>query len=137
MSNDTTLYALIRDRHAERFAWGTHDCAMLAFDAVQTLTGRDPAADLRGTYSNAMGALRTLAMLGGLEALCAARFGAPVPIDEAEDGDIALLRPSVCAGESCEHGALGVFWRGLVVAQGDMGLMYLQRDRAQRAWRAA
>lgn len=42
----------------ESFAWGERDCAMFVADWVHRVTGRDPAADLRGTYRGRVGADR-------------------------------------------------------------------------------
>lgn len=34
-----------------RFAWGYHDCALAVCDAIQAMTGIDPARDFRGRYA--------------------------------------------------------------------------------------
>lgn len=130
------LYALIRDRLSQPFAWGTHDCAMLAFDAVAAITGQDPAHDLRGAYSTAEQALELLRGMGGLVGLCTARFGAETMADDARNGDVALIRRHVCQGKSAEHGALGVVWRGVIAAQGERGIVYLPMASGMRFWRA-
>ena len=49
--------ALIAERRLMPFARGTNDCCMFAADAVLAMTGRDLAADWRGTYSDDRGAL--------------------------------------------------------------------------------
>lgn len=133
----SALDTLVHQRAPLPFAWGLRDCAMWAFDAVQATTGRDPAADLRGAYRTAGQALRLLRSLGGLQALATARFGAAVPLATAGDGAVVLLKPTVCAGSSAGHGALGVLWRGLVVAQGDLGLVWVPKSAALACWEAA
>jgi len=54
------LLALITERRSTPFAWGQHDCALFACDAVKVMTGVDPARGLRGKYRSAMGAARAL-----------------------------------------------------------------------------
>lgn len=123
------------------FAWGRHDCFLWAADAVRALTGQDPAADLRGTYSTARGALRRLRALGGMQALAAQRFGPQVPVSQAQAGAVVLLPPAVCADQTGAYGALGVVvqcmastgW-GLVVAQGGAGYVMVNRSKAVMAW---
>lgn len=89
------LAALLADWNARPFAWGQTDCAMLAAEAVVALTGVDPVADLRGSYSDATGAGRVLGAAGGLLALVAKmadRAGIPeCPPAFAQRGDVALV----------------------------------------------
>lgn len=133
----TALDELVAQRAAQPFAWGVRDCAMWAFDAVHAATGRDPAPDLRGAYSTPRAALRLLRRLGGLHGIATARMGAPVPLPAAPDGAVVLLHASVCGGESAAHGALAVVWRGLVLAQGDKGLVMVRPAAVQACWRSA
>lgn len=60
-----------RDRD---FVWGTWDCCVFALDWYRLQTGRDPMADLRGTYQTEIEAHATIAAHGGLEALFDARL---------------------------------------------------------------
>lgn len=136
MSTDAALFTLISGRLSQPFHWGTHDCAMLAFDAVAVVTGQDPAHDLRGAYSTAEEALALLRGMGGLPGLCARRFGAETTLEDARVGDVALLSRHVCSGKSEEHGALGVVWRGCIAAQGERGVVYLPLASGRRFWRA-
>lgn len=50
--------------------WGVNDCALWAASLWHEITGRDPAADLRGTYSTAFECRRIVMAAGGLENLC-------------------------------------------------------------------
>ena len=76
------------------FAWGTHDCAIWAFDLRRDLTGgEDVAATWRGLYTTALGALRVMRGLGwpDLEAMGRALLGAPLATPLlAQRGDIVL-----------------------------------------------
>jgi hypothetical protein len=131
------LQQLIDERRATPFAWGAADCAMWAFDAVQAATGRDPAAGLRGRYTCARTAMRTLRDEGGLQRMCARRIGPEVLPGQAVDGDVLLLRADVCTGPAAECGALAIKWGPLALAQGQAGLVALPLDAATHAWRAA
>lgn len=135
MTADLAIYRLVMQRGVQPFAWGKHDCVLWACDVVHATTGRDPGADLRGTYSTWPEAAAKLRQLGGLQALAAARFGTPVPVAEAADGDVALLDRGSCVGEGSECGALGVVWRGLVLAQGDIALVCTRLDKVRHLWR--
>lgn len=42
-----------------------HDCSFFAVDWIVKATGIDPAADLRGTYTNEVGAARQIIRWGG------------------------------------------------------------------------
>jgi hypothetical protein len=114
---------------AAPFAWGTHDCCLFAADAVLAQTGVDPAAEFRGMYVDARGAVALLTDLGGLQAV-AARAGESIPALCAQVGDIGLVEHegrellAVCAGP---------VW--LVPAE--QGLTALPIDSATSAWRVA
>ena len=134
---DAAIFAMVLDTGAQPFAWGTHDCAMLAFDAVQAVTGTDPAPDLRGAYSTPEEALSLLRSLGGLKGLCDARVGQRINVEDMKTGDVVLLNRKLCDGITSEHGALGVYWRGLIVARADKGIAYIAPASVLMAWRAA
>ena len=136
MRNLPALQRLLRARADMPFLWGTRDCAMLAFDAVLALTGRDPAADLRGAWFDARGAMRKLRELGGWEGV-ATRFGPEIAPAQTQAGDVLLLQQQWCRGAGAEHGALAVRAGACAVAQGAEGLVVVQIAGAARAWRAA
>lgn len=123
------LDALIAARMATPFAWGTHDCCLFAADAVLAQTGEDPAAEFRGTYSDAASALGLLQDLGGLPAV-AARAGDPIPPLCARVGDIGLVEYE---GRASLAVCAGPVW--LVPAE--QGLAALPIDCAIAAWRVA
>jgi len=137
MNADLRLYSLVLRRGPQGFAWGSRDCFIWACDAVQAVTGRDPGADLRQTYSTAAEALALLRRLGGLAALASDRIGRQVLLAEARDGDVALLARGLCGDEAAEHGALAVVWRGTLVGQGARGLLYPPMAAARSLWRPA
>jgi hypothetical protein len=87
------LAAILQARQNAPFAWGQHDCALFAADVAEALTGSDPAATLRGSYST--DAEAEAVCPAGLEAAAAAllqAWGAPdVPPRLAQRGDLALV----------------------------------------------
>ena len=63
------------------FAWGTHDCALFAANAILANTGVDIADDFRGKYITQLGAFKTIKQVTGgttvadAAAYCAAKHG--------------------------------------------------------------
>jgi hypothetical protein len=98
------LGAAIEAARVRGFEWGKNDCCLFAANAIQAMTGIDPAAGFRG-YASARGAAARLKEYGGVAALAATqarRFGWPeVAPAAARRGDVVLVEDA--AGE-----ALGV-----------------------------
>lgn len=84
------LQACLAERRARPFAWGSHDCCLFVCDAVLSMTGHDPAADVRG-YRTERQAVRLVKQLGGMRAIGAARFGVEIVPALAQTGDVALI----------------------------------------------
>ncbi len=88
------LAGFIEARRSRPFEWGANDCCLFAADWVALATGKDPAADLRGTYSTALSAQRIVADAGGLAQLVEAalhRHGfSPVVATLAARGDLIV-----------------------------------------------
>lgn len=108
------------------FAWGSNDCCLFAADCVKAVTGRDPAADLRGAYSDAAGAARMLAKLGGVDGIADQRACDAVPPSLAQPGDIGRV---TCDGRPTLAVCMGGHW----LAPGEHGLVTLLG--VDRAWR--
>lgn len=87
------LAALITERRAQPFVWGVHDCCLFAADVVKAMTGHDPAAPYRGTYSTQEGAAKVLANAGGVFALVDATLGhgQRIPVRLAKRGDLVFV----------------------------------------------
>jgi len=87
------LGAWVEKAQRTPFQWGQFDCALMAADAVQSMTGRDPAETFRGRYDDADSASQEIAAQGfdGYEDMGDALLGPVVPNDEARVGDISLL----------------------------------------------
>jgi len=61
----SALIAHIDENRDNPFRWGTHDCMLWGASCVEAITGEDPASELRGTYSSALGAYRIIEQSGG------------------------------------------------------------------------
>lgn len=121
------LEALMAERLAAPFEWGVRDCCLWAADVVLAVTGHDPAADLRGTYSSADGAPAIIKRLRGIPAACADRLGPEVLPALAQVGDVGLF-------EEAGHPALAAYTGGCWMAQGPAGLVPLPDGMVTTAW---
>ena len=74
------------------FGWGSSDCALFCADWCKHLTGHDPAAGIRGTYSSMRGAGIVMMVRGGLTSL-GDRTNWPKVRGTPQLGDIALVKP--------------------------------------------
>lgn len=118
---------------AQFFSWGVRDCCLWGADAAQACTGRDPAADLRGTYSTALQAARLVQQAGGMTALLDARLAGRIEAHDAIDGDVCVLHPQ-CHEWLPDLAAVGVLYRGHILAQAEHGLAVWAPDRAVAWW---
>lgn len=67
---DPQIVGFLRASLSRPFAWGRDDCALWAASCAHHVTGRDPAAHLRGTYHSAFQCRRIVLRAGGLVTLC-------------------------------------------------------------------
>lgn len=91
------------------FEWGSFDCVTFAGNWKTLVTGVDPLASVRGTYSTERGALEIIVRLGcsDLEAVGTHFFGEPDPLGPkfAGRGDIVLAQGAL----GISLGARGAF----------------------------
>jgi hypothetical protein len=123
------LQACLDVRWHRPFSWGTQDCCMLVFDAAEAITGRNPAADLRG-YTTEAQAARLLKKLGGVHRIASTRFGAAIAPAFAGVGDVGLVETG---GRQSLALCGGSHW----IAPGALGLESLPFSAALAAWRLA
>ncbi|RZL39859.1 MAG: hypothetical protein EOP35_02570 [Rubrivivax sp.] len=123
------LQALVSARLCAPFAWGANDCCLFACDAALAVTGIDPAAAERGTYSTERQAARLLARLGGVRAIGAARFGPETIPAAAQVGDVGVVETG---GRESLAVCGGAHW----LAPGELGLERLPLEAASAVWRA-
>lgn len=116
------------------FVWGVNDCCLFAADAVEAMTGVDPAIRQRG-YRSARAAAGRLLRHGGVEEVArgaAAALGfREIPVGFAQRGDVCLV--TTAAGLD----ALGVVdLDGIhILVPGEAGLIAHPPDMARAAWR--
>lgn len=124
----------IEARTETPFAWGTHDCLLWAASCVAAITGKDPAADLRGTYHTAIGAYRLIKYAGGFEQLIESRLdgGAKSRTHRnlAQRGDVVT-----CMNKDGRMAA-GIWDGQFGVFAGPIRMSYVRRNELNlRAWR--
>jgi hypothetical protein len=124
------LAALVAARIDTPFAWGANDCCSFAADVAMAITGRDPFAAHRGTYSNEAGADDVVGPAGlarFVEGLMRDFGAAEVAVSAAQRGDWSL----VVVGNMP---LVGVVLGAQVAAPGNRGLAFVPFRRAERAW---
>jgi len=124
------LAALFAASAARPFEWGRFDCCLFAADAVQAVTGHDPAADLRGRYRSKLGAARVLGRFGGVAGVAAARAGLEVPPAMAQPGDVGLSHHQPGQPALAVWG--GSAWHAVGAGA---GLVVVPASAVVRAWR--
>lgn len=95
---------------AEPFARPHADCCMWVADWIAARTGIDPAADLRGAYTNAAGALRQVRRWGDFETMWRVHM-ALAGFNETrrpQEGDVGVVRDA--AGQLVSAIRVGRMW---------------------------
>jgi hypothetical protein len=122
------------------FKWGTHDCALFAANAIESMTGVDIASDFRGLYHDEAGAKAAIEKVTGVvngtvedaAAYCAAKHGLVELVHPltARRGDLVVLEDSgrVIAGLVHLSGRE-------IVSAGEKGLKKISIMNIKRAWR--
>lgn len=127
----TLLVEFIAQHRCMPFAWGSQDCCQFGRKAVHRLRGKDPTKGRRlglRRYHTAAAAAKTLARLGGVEALPGRCGLVEISLVRASRGDLVLLelegRPAlgVCVGEKAAF-------------PGKDGLVFHPTLSSRRAWR--
>lgn len=125
------LLAVVNAAEKKPFAWGEHDCALMAADCVLAETGFDFAKDFRGRYTTALGALKALRSNGATDLVdyVTQVLGDPVVPTLAQRGDVVMF-------ETAEgHGALGVVVGLEAAAAGPEGVTWVPLALWKKAWR--
>ncbi len=122
------LAATIAAARHRPFEWGTHDCVLFAADGVQAMTGVEHADGVRGTYADALGAMRVLKSLGGPAVLVTTKLGYPIPVGLAQRGDVLLAVVEDRESLGLCEGAIGWF-------AGLDGLVPFPTLQCKTAWR--
>lgn len=127
------LPAFLMEQTKAPFSWGTADCGLLLADwIVWGQGGADPAAAVRGTYSDQAGADAILTAAGGFEAYVESLATAAgcKPVEVPQDGDFGLIdMPSGLTGAVMTNGSWAFRTpRGMAWSKVPAG-------RVVRAWR--
>jgi hypothetical protein len=100
---ENLLAAHFAKAHAQRFGWGTFDCALAVCDGINAITGIDPGAPYRGKYKTEQAATAIIGgNLGSFTAGVCQAQGFPEYLDKdgktrpgfAHRGDVALIQAS-------------------------------------------
>jgi hypothetical protein len=129
------LHAFLQEHQQESFHYGRWDCCLFVCEAVAVMTGVDPAAGYRGTYSSRAGARDALLAYCGTASVRAfaeaftARHGMrETTILQARRGDVALIKRS----RDFSLGLVALNGREIVVVS--RGLSMRPLSVAARAW---
>lgn len=124
----------IERARSRTFEWGKFDCALFACDCVLAVTGVDPAAEFRGTYSTEDEA-RKLLGTEGLDGFASAIAGKTelkeISPTFAQRGDVVLVENG---DPTRALGVVGLDGR-FVLCASEPGLARVPMKRWLRAWR--
>ena len=135
------FFKLIQERKAQPFIWGENDCCLFACDAIERMTGTDPAAWFRGKYKTQRGAYKKLKEFSGggiLEAAVkiTARLGYQgINPLLAQRGDVVYCESIETEEMGVNHSLGIVSLNGEIAIPGKHGLIFIPLARATRAWR--
>jgi len=139
---DVRLFAYIEANSARPFVWGEFDCALFACNCVREMTGFDMAAEFRGKYKSARGALRIIKPYKSLMGLANAMFSVrhsleKVPWPFAQRGDVVILAAPWldCPAVAGPYGALGIMCDRMALAPGPESLVPVAPSTILGAWR--
>lgn len=125
------LVRYLAAEQAAPFSYGSHDCALLAAGAVEAVTGVDPAAEWRGTYTS---------LAGGLRAIRAAGYADLVDVVDSLFERVeprSALPGDVAAVDTPDGPALGVVVGPAVRVRRPEGLGTVHLSEATIAWRVS
>lgn len=110
-------------------AWGESDCLLTVADAVEAVTGQDPAARIRGKYSSEIGAAKLMRRRGCADAeMVLAKLFLPVGRLLAQRGDVGTVERGgvIAAGYVTEYG---------FAVKTDRGLEFLPQTEIRSAFK--
>lgn len=120
--------AVLATTSAQRFEYGTLDCASFAIKAYEAVTGKTSPVQI--TWRNEAEANAVLAGMGGLRAAFTTALGEPIPVAACVRGDILLADIDGVVAVGVHDGP-----RMLAVAgQGVRGLMRVPWELVVCGW---
>jgi hypothetical protein len=131
------LEAFLTRHWTDSFTYGTRDCCLFPCSAIEVMTGTDPAATFRGSYTTRAGALQAMREYCGspsvrrLAERVTEAFGMPsVPALRLGRGDLALIKRP----RDYSLGIVNLTGQQIVVA-GWSGLERIPLAGAIKGWR--
>lgn len=109
------------------FEWGKNDCCLFAANAVEAMTGVDPAKKYRG-YKTKLGAAKKLKNIGIEGAWTEVLNGEPINPKLCRRGDVVLF-------QNGQEQSVGVCLGTTFAAIAEEGLIMLSMDNAIMGWR--
>ena len=127
------LHRIIDSAGELAFEWGRFDCALHVCNCIRAMTGVDPAAQYRGTYSDEAGAAEIYgSSFETFIARIAASFGmAEIGVTFAHRGDLVFIE------NGTPQGAIGVVSSDgrFVSCVSEKGTLLVPMRRWKRAWK--
>lgn len=136
MIDDESAVQVVELYRHRAFAWGLADCKTFAATFVDAYTGSEFLAKLERElppYTAPLAAIRIVQAAGGWEQIISKYLGEPVPLEQAEFGDVVLG----CGKAPFERTkVLGICDEELFMAPGAMGLVWLPMStNALKVWK--
>lgn len=122
----------IENARNQAFRWGENDCCMFANRVYCAMTGQDIAAEFRGTYKTAAGAMRALKKRGfhSIREAVSHYVGNEINPKQAQRGDLVLV---VRDGAESLGVCVGMFGAFAGIEQ----LQFLPMSEFVTAWRVS
>lgn len=108
------------------FEWGKNDCCLFAANAVEVMTGVDPAKKYRG-YKTKIGAAKKIKDVG-IEGAWTAEFGDPINPKLCQRGDVVFFA-------NANDPAVGICIGSEFAAMGENGLIIIPMKLAIKGWK--
>lgn len=108
------------------FEWGKNDCCLFAANAVEAMTGVDPAKKYRG-YKTKLGAAKKIKDVG-IEGAWTAEFGEPINPKLCQRGDVVFF-------DNGGDPAVGVCIGAEFAAMRENGIIMIPMKLALKGWK--
>jgi hypothetical protein len=119
------------EAETRRFAYGSHDCCVLAADAIRAMTGRDVLSEF-ASYKGLAAMKRIMQAHGGVEGIASSALGPPLEtVRTAKRGDIVSVHS---VGRKGPDVSLGVVVGQHAAVAAPVGLAYVPMSKWLNAW---
>lgn len=134
------LMLFLSERENQPMEWSKTNCCLTACDAVQAISGQDPAHFFRDKCNTPKQTYLLLKRFagGGLEEASDKIFKDmginEKPVEEANSGDVVLIDVENVHPDAQGLTMAVVIAKGVVAAQGKEGLVYINNPDIRKAW---